>query len=113
MQFSKFVALAFAIVPTSLAAPVETKPLATIYKLANFEGYMQPVASTASGICSYMIPDHNNPIGSLKVTPGTTCQLYRSRGCGGEPLDEATSDREDLVKDGLTVYAIICSATSA
>ncbi|EEQ34705.1 hypothetical protein McanMca71_007614 [Microsporum canis] len=107
MHFSRIVALAFTIIPASLAAPVETQPLATIYKLANFEGYMQSV--TASGICSYMLPDHNNPIGSLKVTSGTTCEFYASRGCGGELIGKATSDRPDLVKEGLTVYGIICS----
>ncbi|KAK2867815.1 hypothetical protein FQN49_003443 [Arthroderma sp. PD_2] len=109
MHFSNVVALALAIIPASLAAPVD-KPLATIYKLANFEGHMQPVASTASGICSYMLSDHNNPIGSLKVTPGVTCELFGTRGCGEEAIGKATSDREDLVKEGLTVYAIICSA---
>ncbi|EZF29048.1 hypothetical protein TMEN_5883 [Trichophyton mentagrophytes] len=107
MQFSKIVALALAIIPASFAAPVDKQPLATIYKLANFEGYMQAVVSP--GGCSYMIPDHNNPIGSLKVAAGTTCQFYRSRACGGDPISEATSDREDLVKEGITAYAVICS----
>ncbi|EFR02221.1 hypothetical protein MGYG_05224 [Nannizzia gypsea CBS 118893] len=107
MQFSKIVALALAVVPASFAAPVDKKPLATIYKLANFEGYMQAVDRPE--ICSYMLPDHNNPIGSLKVAEGSTCQLYASRGCGGEPIGEATSDRTDLVKEGLTVYAVTCA----
>ncbi|OAL74642.1 hypothetical protein A7D00_0236 [Trichophyton violaceum] len=107
MQFSKIVALALAVIPASFAAPVDRQPLATIYKLANFEGYMQAVEKPE--ICSYMIPDHNNPIGSLKVAAGTTCQLYATRGCGGDPVSEATSDREDLVKEGIVAYAVTCS----